>query len=184
MNETLKTIHARCACRRYSDKPVEREKIDEILKAALAAPSGLNKQGWRIIAIINKELMADLEAEEMRLLKAGDPAGYQRILSRGGVAFYNAPVMFLIVSDKQSTYWPMDCAIVAQNIALAATSLGLGNVICAMSSMIFAGDKKEEFIRRCEVPEGFSYALSVLAGYADMDSKAHEIDPDKAVVLA
>ena len=45
----LDVIYKRRSIRKYQDKPVEREKINEILRCAMYAPSGMNKQPWEFI---------------------------------------------------------------------------------------------------------------------------------------
>ena len=59
-----------------------------------------------------------------------------------------------------------DCGIIAENIALAATSLGLDNLICGLAAFSFSGDRSAEFKRRLEFPEGYEIGIAVLLGYA------------------
>ena len=61
-----------------------------IAEAAITAPSGMNRQLWRVIVVKNKELISDLEAEGQKNLKAL-PELYSHIMARGGRIFYNAP---------------------------------------------------------------------------------------------
>ena len=75
----------------------------------------------------------------MRILaESEDKSTYQRFMDRGGTLFYNAPCMFLILK-KEGT--DLDTGIVCQNISLAATSLGLDNVICGMARIPFNGQR-------------------------------------------
>ena len=47
----------RVSIRKYQDRPVEREKIVEILRAAMAAPSAKNQQPWEFYVVTNKDLI-------------------------------------------------------------------------------------------------------------------------------
>ena len=137
----------------------------------------MNKQAWRLIVVNDPALMAEFEAEAMRTLVDIKDA-YDRIMSRGGKIYYNAPCMFLIVIDKTHSHAEMDCGILAENVALAATSMGLGNVHCGMAALIFAKDP-EKFKKRLGVPEGFEFGLAVLVGKAAAEFKQHEPDMTK-----
>ncbi|MCL1867416.1 MAG: nitroreductase family protein, partial [Paludibacter sp.] len=135
--ETIQTMLTRYSCRAYTDKMPSDEALNVIAKAAIAAPSGFNRQSWRVIVLKDKELIADLEAEGMKYLAAqDDKSTYNRIMSRGGKLLYNAPCMVILPIDKSiSEYYALiDLGIVAENIALAATSLGINNVICGLIS--------------------------------------------------
>ncbi|MDR1540124.1 MAG: nitroreductase family protein [Clostridiales bacterium] len=181
-NETLATIARRYACRDFTEKMPGVGELQAIAKAALAAPSGVNRQLWRVIIVRDKKLIGELEEEGMRVLsELPDKSAYERILSRGGKLFYNAPCMAVIPTGKASPEGAeyFDCGIIAQNIALAATSLGIDNVICGLSCVSFAGSRKDEFKARLGFPEGYDIGISVLLGYASKPGKPHELDQEK-----
>lgn len=182
MNETLKVIANRYSCRDYRDEMPSDEMLQLIAEAAVQAPSGVNRQAWRVIVVKNKELIRDLESEGLSYL-AGleDKSTYQRIMDRGGRLFYGAPCMIVVpIASEQGAQ--LDCGILCQNIALAATSLGLANVICGLTGTAFAsGLRSEEFSRRLGFPEGYVFGCSVLLGYAKTSKEPHE--PDKNKIL-
>jgi nitroreductase len=183
MNDTLKTIAGRYSCRDFSDKPLTGEQIETLVNAALASPSAVNKQPWRIIVVTDKLLIEELDAEAMKILSAAeDNYFYKFIMSCGGKVFFNAPCMIVIASDG-SEYAAMDCGILSQNIALAAHSLGLGNVICAMAGIPLSGDKGDEFKKRMQFPEGYGFGIAVLAGEAKSGKKPHKLDMAKVTYI-
>ena len=98
-------------------------------------------------------------------------------MSRGGKLYYNAPCMFLIL--KQSVVQDADIGIVSENIALAATALGLGNVICGMAAIPFNGAKGELFKKKAGIDEGWGFGMAVLVGYAEKSGAPHEPDMSK-----
>ena len=184
MNEVLKAIAQRYSCRDFADAPLERTQIDAIVKAALAAPSGLNRQPWHIIVITDKALIEEMDAEGMRML-AESPEykeAYERMLSRGGKLLYNAPCMFLIASDT-SDYATIDCGILCQNITLAAESLGLGSIIVAMANFPLSGPRGEEFKKRVKFPEGYKFGMAVLVGTVQTGKEPHELDMTKVTYI-
>ena len=159
MNETLQTIANRYSCRAYTGRPVEREKLEAIAKAAIQAPSAMNRQPWQVIVITNKTLLDEMDADGIATLKG---EALERFNKWGGKLFFNVPCMFLVL---KKTGADLDTGILTQNISLAATSLGLGNVICGMARIPYSGERGEEFRSRIGIPEGWEFGMTVLLGY-------------------
>jgi nitroreductase len=174
---------SRYSCRAFTEKTPPDEDLRTIAEAALAAPSGGNRQLWRVIVVKNKSIINEMDDEGMRILAAmPDTSMYERIKGRGGKLFYNAPCMTMIpITQALPAGAEMfDCAIVAENIALAATSLGIDNLICGLAALPFAGEKGAEFSRRLGFPEGYGIGLGVLLGYAkETGCRPHELDFSK-----
>lgn len=185
MNETLKTIQQRYSCRSYKDQMPEAEKLDAIAAAAVQSPSGMNVQPWQIILVKDRQLMAEFESEAMKLLASmKDKSSYERIMSRGGKCYYNAPCMFVVaVNPAASPYAGVDTGIVVQNIALAAQSQGLGSVICAMVRIPLGGEKGAELEKRLQFPQGYEFGCAVLVGYEENKGTPHQPDLKKLTVI-
>lgn len=186
MNNTLETISRRYSCRGFLDKAISDEDLSLIANAAIQAPSGMNRQHWQIIIINNKALLSEMETEGMRIMsQMPDKTMYERIQSRGGRLFYNAPCMAYIAvkATSQKGAELIDLGIVAQNISLAATSLGIGNCHCGLAALCFAGSKAEEFKKKLKFPEGYECGLGVLLGYAKEPGKPHSPDKSKITII-
>jgi len=185
--DTIETIHTRYSCRAFSDRMPSDKDLEVIAKAAVAAPSGMNRQLWRIIVLKNKKLLEQFEIEGMKNLMAlSDEGIVDRILSRGGKLYYNAPCMIIVPIKKAEPVGAelFDCGIVAENIALAATSLGIDSLICGLAAFSFADDKNAEFKRLLNFPEGYEIGIAVLLGYAaNPGGKPHEPDLSKITVI-
>lgn len=183
-NEVLKVIASRAACRDYKDQPVEREKIEAIVKAGLHSPSALNRQPWKILAITDKALIDEINDDVLEFLKAmDDPTVYQRTMDRGGKPYYNAPVMILVLKSKEAGEWDsIDCGIVVQTMALAAQSLGLGNVIAAMTATSFVkGARQAEFRAKVNWPDEYEFGMGILVGYSNFTKEPHELVEDNVI---
>ncbi|MDR1182027.1 MAG: nitroreductase [Bacteroidales bacterium] len=180
LNETIQAIMNRYSCRAFTEKMPPDEDLQIIAKAALAAPSGVNRQPWRIIVVKNKSLIKEMDDEGMKILAAmSDKSLYERIKARGGRLFYGAPCMTVIpiTQSVPAGAEMFDCSIVAENIALAATSMGINSLICGLAVLPFAGEKGVEFRNRLGFPEGYEMGLAVLLGYAaEQGGKPHELD--------
>ncbi|MDR1512969.1 MAG: nitroreductase family protein, partial [Propionibacteriaceae bacterium] len=179
MTETLEAIRARHACRSYSDEPVPAETLRTIAEAGLRAPSAMNRQPWRVIAVSNQGLIAELEAAGSAALQAADPAAHDRIKGRGGKLLYNCQALVIVAQQVGVEGFPasMDVGIVASHVSLAATSLGVDNVIAALPGFGLRGEGGAELASRLGVPEGFEFAISILLGHAAGDpGTQHETD--------
>jgi nitroreductase len=114
MNEVLNAIKNRRTIRRFKSTPIDEEKLLTILEAGRWAPSFSNLQPWKFIAI-----------RDQGLKNAIDKAARESVLHLG---INEAPVVILVCVDRRID--PLHAietgAAAAQNIALAAYSLGLG----------------------------------------------------------
>ena len=110
----LDAIKNRRACRSFSAKEVEIEKINEIIEAGLLAPSGMNRQTPVIICIKDKKTRDQLAT----LNSVGFP--------RPGDPFYGAPVVLLVIAHKDGLS-VHDGAATIENMLLEATNQGLAS---------------------------------------------------------
>ena len=181
MNETLMTIKNRYSCRSFTGEALKKEDIEAIAMAGVQSPSGLNQQPWKIIVLQNKDVIDEMNDTLMKKLsEQEDRSAYDRMMSRGGKVFYNAPCMYVIAQLPNKG---MDTGIVVENMALAASSLGLGNVICGMAAVLIndeVGAKYKEML----IPEGYEFGVALLVGYPTTpNGTPHEPDVSKIIYI-
>lgn len=117
--ETIEAILSRKSVRQFSSKEIEEDKINTLLKAAMAAPSGINLQPWKFIVIKDK----DKKEAVKKVLPFGK---------------YDSPIIIVpCVKDLSTIPFNHDLAYcdvsaATENILLAAHDLGLGAVWCAI----------------------------------------------------
>lgn len=109
----LENIHARKSVRSYTAQAVEEEKVDKLVRAGMAAPTGRDARPWEVV-VLNERATLDKLAE-------GLP--YAKMLAQ-------APLAIVVCGDvsKQPEYWFVDCSAMTENILLAAEAMGLGAV--------------------------------------------------------
>ncbi len=115
----MKEIFHRTSVRNFTDKKVEPEKMEKILKAAMQAPTAGNQQAWEFYIVEDSEILK-------KLAKASPYAGCTA----------NAPVAVVVVNKKESRFpelLDVDAAIATENIWLEADALGLGTVMLAVA---------------------------------------------------
>ena len=178
MNPIQKAIRDRYSCRDFTGAPLSKEQITALAEAALAAPSAMNFQPWHIIVVSDKAMLEEFDADAMSIIKESDPAAYERMASRGGSILYNAPCLVLIAKNSSGSA-ALDSGIASQNVALAAHGMGLGSVICGMAGIPLYGPRGGEWAKRLQIPEGYSFGMSVCVGEAKSGKEPHELDMNK-----
>lgn len=116
--ELLELILQRKTVRRYAEKPIERETLEQLCRAALAAPSARNQQLRELVVITERAVLDALHGilPNAPMLK-NTPA---------------AIVVCGILNNEWSIYWQQDCSASVENTLLAAEALGLGACWCGL----------------------------------------------------
>ena len=112
----MNAIFNRVSIRKYEDKPVEQDKIELMLRAAMAAPSACNQQPWEYYVVTNKQ-----KIEELSL--TSPYASFSK----------DAPLVFVSCYRKTDSiiapsYIEIDMSASVENLLLEASELGLGAV--------------------------------------------------------
>jgi nitroreductase len=116
MNPTLETIFNRRSIRKYTDQPVEPEKLDLLLQAAMSAPTAMNCKPWEFIIVTDQQKLSQFR----KRLIFGNRNAPAAIVICGNPSLSLNPVARL--------FWVQDCSLAGENILIAATGLGLGTV--------------------------------------------------------
>jgi len=170
-NEVLNAISGRRSIRKYKPEQITQEQLDAILKAAVEAPSASNGQPWHFTVVRDQEIIKQInEAACANLAKQGGPYGQVRDI------FHGAPTVIFISANKELTpFVALDCGIAAQNMTLAAYSLGLGSVLLGLPFAAWDEENKDKFNAMLKFPGGYSFMLAISIGYADMTKEAHPV---------
>ncbi len=161
-SETLRTIYERRSVRKYSDRPVDKELIEQILDAGRMAPSAINRQPWKFYMLTKKEAIGSLSKEIAKIAgKEFLKSGPKQILKAVGhllhyphnislfkgeyFIFHGAPVVIFITGPRDYEWAPLDIGMCSQNIMLAAKSLGLDTVLWGWENM----QSIQKIIRNC-----------------------------------
>ena len=116
--DALEAIFTRRSIRNYLDRPVETEKVQLLLKAAMIAPTTVDNRDWEFMVLTQRERLDQLSG----------------CLNQSGKALCRAPLAIVLCGNTDEAYrwapdyWVEDCAAAAENILIAANSMGLGAV--------------------------------------------------------
>ena len=113
-------IENRRSIRKFKqDIPVPREQLDELICAAMLAPSAYNNQPWEFIALTNRDILIQISE-----------------ILPNAASCKTAPAAIVIValpkSGRLDGYYPQECGAAAQNILLQAADMGLGACWCGV----------------------------------------------------
>lgn len=153
--DALEAIRTRRSIRKYKDRPVEKEKLMQVLDAGRWAPSAGNCQDWEFIVVEDAKKKKEFFEAAMR---------HPFVLQ--------APVLIVVCADLERSYergfhdkefYAMqDTAIASQNMLLAAHALGLGTC--------WIGDFREKETKDVlGIPKHVKPVAVIALGYPDME---------------
>jgi len=168
MSETIRVIKSRRSIRKFKSEQIRDSELQEILECALFAPNARNQQKWHFTVIQNKNVlnrMINILKENM--LNSGVEFLAERAKDPNFNPFGGAPTLILITGDKTARFVEIDCAAAAENILIAAESLGLGSHIMTSTELLFASEKGKKLKQELGVPEGYEHICTIALGYKD-----------------
>ena len=157
MSELLNTIKTRKSTKAFLDKEVPFELIEQIVEAGTYAPTGRNLQSPIIVAITNKEVRDQLSKLNASIMNAPiDP-------------FYGAPVVLLVLANKDVFTYIYDGSCVMENMMLAAHSLGLGSCWIHRAKEEFETDEGKALLKEWGIEGNYEGIGHVVVGYNKVD---------------
>lgn len=116
-NIVLEAMEKRRSVRSFEERIPDQNLIDEVMKAGLYAASGRGTQGAVIVQIDNKEIQREIR--ELNAKIGGWPTDFD--------PFYGAPVILIVLANKNISTHVYDGSLVMGNLMLAADAVGLGS---------------------------------------------------------
>ncbi|MGN1263406.1 MAG: nitroreductase family protein [Prevotella sp.] len=172
-NVVVETIMARRSVRKYADKPVEREKLELLVKCGINAPNGMNRQPWEVRVVDN----ADFINGVTEIFKKAQPKMAQDASFKN--MFRNAPAVIFIASPEDGS-GQIDCGLMGGNIVVAAQSMGLGTC-CLGGPINFLNTNTDAapYLQRLELSEGYKLLYAIAVGYPGESPQAKPRDENK-----
>ena len=154
--ETLQAIYTRKSVRDFSNKEIEEEKIETLMKAAMSAPSAMNRQPWEFIIVQSEE--------KKEAVRQAMPFGK-----------YKSSII-VIPCIKEISSVPLehdlvncDLGAASENILLAAHDMGLGAVWCA----VYPSKTLQKAIKKAvDIPAGLTPYSAIYIGYPSDTDKS------------
>lgn len=171
---TMDSIFKRSTCRRFTTEPLTAEETEQLLKAALAAPTGKNMRELRFAWISDPNLIQAISDCGFELIS---PDSRQRMKDRGAAhLFYQAPHL-LVISALPSPYARIDAGVACGTVCLAAEAMGLATCINAMCAPVFDRTIEGHFCDALQMSADETFMIAVAVGHASAVKPQHQSDP-------
>jgi len=155
----LELLYQRRSIRNYLSTPIEEEKVQKLIRAALLAPSGRGVDSQRLIVVTDQNLLSKLaQTREF-----------------GSAFLKDAPLVFVILGDSKATdIWVEDAALAAITIQITAQSLGLGSCWVQVRNRQQSPEKTaEEYVQELlNIPSHLKVVCMLGIGYPAENKKA------------
>ena len=162
MNETLNVLKTRRSCRAFKPDMVKEEDLKAIIEAGTYAATGMGKQSPIIIAVTDKALRDEI-AEENRKI-----GGW----NEGFDPFYGAPVILIVLADKNVPTYVYDGSLVMGNLMNAAESLGVANIWIHRAKEEFESEFGKNILKKLGIEGDFEGIGHCALGYAAKEANA------------
>lgn len=155
MSGVLETIKSRRSIRKYKSDMVSQDKLEKIIEAGTYAATGMGKQSPIIIAVTNKELRDKLSAMNAKIMGVNsDP-------------FYGAPVVLIVLADKNRPTYLYDGSLVMGNLMLEAEAQGVGSCWIHRAKEEFESEEGKEILKSLGIEGDYEGIGHCVLGYAD-----------------
>ena len=154
---TMEDLLTRRSVRSYTDEIPPMEVIEEICKAGTYAPTGMNRQSPIIIAVTNRELRDRLSKLNAAVMGAdNDP-------------FYGAPVVLVVLADKNVHTYVEDGSLVMGNLMNAAHAMGLGSCWIHRAKEVFESEEGKQILADLGIEGDYVGIGNCILGYTAGD---------------
>lgn len=196
MNEVLNAIYKRRAVRKYTAEAIKETELDAIIAAGRMAPSAMNKQGWMFHVVNDPQLIATFSASilhdgKFAMLKEGMKEAIDSLLHPNGFSFkdgmnffrdqdpifHGAPLVIFLSCPKNNTWSALDLGMCAQNMMLAAFSIGLASCPIGLATFI----EKTSHYEKLGVKKDHEVRLALIFGHAAEEPVLHERRKDNVI---
>ena len=150
----LEAIRTRRSVRKYEDKPVSLELLNQVAGAGVWAASGMNSQGPIVLIVTDKEI-----CDKLSELNAA-------VMGRPGDPFYGAPYVLVALAPKDNPIHVYDGSLVMGNMMLAAHELGLGSCWIHRAKEVFDTKEGKEILKKAGVEGEYEGIGNLIIGYA------------------
>lgn len=170
-NEVTRAIAGRRSVRNFSEKEVSDELVEKLIDMGIQAPSALALFPWSFIVVKDRDIVRRISdyikpivLEGLKNAKrVGMTQKYLDMVGEEGFSiFYNAPCVLFVLGKNDVAFSDVDCSLCAQNIMLAAHSLGLAT--CWVGSARYL-EKNPGLVEELGIPDEYHLVAPLVLGY-------------------
>lgn len=156
-------FNKRRSIRKYKDIPIEKDKLDMIIKNALIAPSSRGRKPWQFIIVSDKHILEKLSSARMR----------------SSTFIKDAAAAIIVLADyEKSDVWIEDASIAAYTIQLSSFYHGLGSCWVQIREREHSqSESAESYLKRIlNIQEKFKVECIIALGYIDEEKNIYTDD--------
>lgn len=162
-----KVIMTRRSIRRYTDRIVSRETLNDILKCGINAPNGQNRQAYEVRVVDSPKLLAEIS----EAVRKDNPGVSSR--NNAGNIFAGATCVVFIANDTSYDVSQIDCGLLGENIMLSAWARGIGSCCMAYPVRLMKESVScAPYMERLGFSKGYNLLYCIAMGYPDETPKA------------
>lgn len=168
INETLKNIKQRRSTRSFKAEQIKEEELQAVLEAGLYAPYAW-EQSKHFTVVQNRELQDRLKLAAKETARQMDLVHLKELGSNESFdCLYGAPTLVIVSGNEQAPISvEADCAAAAQNLLIAAESIGLGSCWIFFVLLAFQSSQGSELLKELKIPEGYRPYYTAVIGYKE-----------------
>ena len=158
--EAYNNLITRRSCRSYTNEMPAKELIERVVTAGTYAATGMGKQSPIIVAVTNKALRDKLSAMNAAVMGADrDP-------------FYGAPVVLVVLANRDIPTYLYDGSCVMQQLLLAAHEAGLGSCWIHRTKQEFDSEEGKQILKELGIEGNYEGIGHCILGYSAGEEKA------------
>lgn len=154
-NEVISALLSRRSIRKFKPEMIREEELKEIISAGLYAPSGHGSQSVKLVVVMDKDFITQLSYMNAKVLgKNTDP-------------FYGAPVVIVVLADKNAADYIYDGSAAMANMLNAAYSLKIGSCWIHRAKQMFESEEGKELLKKWGLEGDYEGIANCILGYPD-----------------
>lgn len=185
-NSVQKAILDRRSTRGFDGVPLTEAELQNLIDAALASPSAMNRQPWHFAFVKDKAVLSEFNAAAREHMLNNAPAPIKARFEDPSYELLMGAPLFVIISvpaENEGFFTRIDCGIAVENLAISAMGMGLGSVIVGMPKDIFASPAGAPFKAKMGIPAVNDYMVGILIGHNTVTKDPHPIEENRYSVV-
>ena len=169
--DTMTAIYQRRAVRSYTAEKIEKATIEQLLNAAVHAPTAVHREPWAFVVVQNKDRLRQYSDRAKALLlgqqeatsffREAEPRALAMLADPAFNIFYDAGTLIVVCCKARGPFVDADCWLAAENLMLAATAKSLGTCCIGFAVGIL---NTVEVKRELGIPESGAAVAPIIVG--------------------
>ena len=185
-NEVVETIMSRRSIRSYKPEQIKPEQLDTILRCAVNAPSALNKQTWQVRVVQNPDILKAINDGFVKYAADKEMQGSASRSQQPEFSIYHgAPTLMIVAGKKSESYSTVDCALLGQNVVLAAESMDIGScIIGSVAAYLKTPEAMDTIVAPyLNITDDYELLFAISLGYKNEHPDAKPRDESKIHII-